>query len=149
MEELFNLRHAQLRNVIERIFGVMKKRFQILVTMRDYEYATQVEIVYACIALHNFLAKHSGEDVIYVEWDEEFKVGQQQAHRLRATRRRDGNVEVHSDEEELTTNVSQEQRERGQENRERIASRMWRAYVRQTAATKTAERQRLAAGGVE
>ena len=28
--ELFNLRHAQARNIIERIFGVLKNRFQIL-----------------------------------------------------------------------------------------------------------------------
>lgn len=29
-EELFNLRHAQLRNAIERILGVVKCRFPIL-----------------------------------------------------------------------------------------------------------------------
>ena len=29
-EELFNLRHASLRNVIERAFGVLKKRFPII-----------------------------------------------------------------------------------------------------------------------
>jgi hypothetical protein len=29
-EELFNLRHAQARNVIERIFEVLKKRWDIL-----------------------------------------------------------------------------------------------------------------------
>ncbi len=29
-EELFNLRHAQLRNVVERVFGVFKQRFAIL-----------------------------------------------------------------------------------------------------------------------
>ncbi len=29
-KELFNLRHAQLRNVVERIFGVVKKRFPVL-----------------------------------------------------------------------------------------------------------------------
>ena len=32
-EELFNLRHSSLRNAIERIFGVIKKRFPILVTI--------------------------------------------------------------------------------------------------------------------
>ena len=29
-KELFNLRHASLRNVIERIFGVVKQKFKIL-----------------------------------------------------------------------------------------------------------------------
>ena len=37
-EELFNLRHAQLRSVIERVFGVLKKRFQILQVAPQYEY---------------------------------------------------------------------------------------------------------------
>jgi len=30
--ELFNHRHSSLENVIERIFGVMKKRFSIIAT---------------------------------------------------------------------------------------------------------------------
>ena len=29
-EELFNLRHSSLRNIIERTFGILKNRFQIL-----------------------------------------------------------------------------------------------------------------------
>ena len=28
--ELFNLRHSSLRIIIERVFGVLKKRFQVL-----------------------------------------------------------------------------------------------------------------------
>ena len=42
-KELFNLRHAQLRNVIERIFGVMKKRFPILNKSMEYPMHRQVE----------------------------------------------------------------------------------------------------------
>ena len=34
-EELFNLRHAQTRNVIECIFGVLKQHFRILVIPRE------------------------------------------------------------------------------------------------------------------
>jgi hypothetical protein len=29
-KELFNLRHSSLRNVVERIFGVLKRQWQIL-----------------------------------------------------------------------------------------------------------------------
>ena len=36
-EELFNLRHSQLRNVIERIFGVMKARYKILTYPRPFQ----------------------------------------------------------------------------------------------------------------
>ena len=35
-KELFNLRHASLRNIIERIFGVVKRRFQIFDKTPEY-----------------------------------------------------------------------------------------------------------------
>ena len=41
-EELVNLRNAQLRNVIERIFSVLKKSFQILQGAPQYEYNVRV-----------------------------------------------------------------------------------------------------------
>ncbi|KAH9103801.1 hypothetical protein LEN26_002637 [Aphanomyces euteiches] len=55
MEELFNLRHAQLRNVIERIFGVVKKRIPVLSYPVDYDYQFQVDLVLALCTLHNFI----------------------------------------------------------------------------------------------
>lgn len=63
-EELFNLRRAQLRNVIERIFGVLKRQFHLLVSRPEFTYEQQALIV---AALHNFLRIHSpindmGED---------------------------------------------------------------------------------------
>ena len=54
-KELFNLRHSSLRNVVERVFGVMKRRFPILVKMSPYDYPFQVELVECCILLHNFV----------------------------------------------------------------------------------------------
>lgn len=39
-KELFNLRHASLRNVIERIFGVVKRKYQILQTPSEYSIDT-------------------------------------------------------------------------------------------------------------
>lgn len=57
-EELFNLHHACARNVIERIFGVLKKRFQILVILPDYEMGLQACIPPALAAIHNFIQHH-------------------------------------------------------------------------------------------
>ena len=54
-KELFNLRHSSLRNVVERIFGVVKRRFPILVKMSPYDYPFQVEIVECCFLLHNYV----------------------------------------------------------------------------------------------
>lgn len=54
-EELFNLRHAQLRNVIERIFGVLKAEFKMAREASDYPIQIQCLIPLALCVLHNYL----------------------------------------------------------------------------------------------
>jgi hypothetical protein len=61
-KELYNLRHASLRNVIERTFGVSKKRFKILKDPPGYHMNVQVEIMPALSALHNFIRRHDPQD---------------------------------------------------------------------------------------
>jgi DDE superfamily endonuclease len=58
-QELFNLRHAQARNVIERIFGVLKRRFRILLLGPEYQYSIQAQIPAALCAIHNFIRIHN------------------------------------------------------------------------------------------
>ena len=72
-EELFNLRHAQLRNVIERLFGVLKKRFRILDTAPQYSFDIQGKLILVLCALHNFIRilANGREDTFYVEADED------------------------------------------------------------------------------
>nr|KYP43214.1 hypothetical protein KK1_035355 [Cajanus cajan] len=41
-KELFNLRHASLRNVIEKIFGIFKSRFIIFKSTPPFLFKTQV-----------------------------------------------------------------------------------------------------------
>ncbi|KAH6805371.1 hypothetical protein C2S51_030202 [Perilla frutescens var. frutescens] len=65
--ELFNLRHASLRNVIERIFGVFKSRFTIFKTAPPFPFQTQAKLVLACVGLHNFLRKECHSDEFPVE----------------------------------------------------------------------------------
>ena len=57
-EELFNLRHASARNVIERIFGVLKRKFRILHTAPEYSMSIQARIPVALAALYNFNQKY-------------------------------------------------------------------------------------------
>ena len=59
-EELFNLRHASLRNAIERIFGVIKKKFMILATLTEYSIDTQTQLVPAIVGLYNFIRQYEG-----------------------------------------------------------------------------------------
>jgi len=61
-KELFNLRHASLRNVVERSLGVLKARFRLLqAERRGLSMADQIRLTYACVYLHNFL-NASGDD---------------------------------------------------------------------------------------
>jgi hypothetical protein len=67
-KELFNLRHASLRNVVERIFGVLKNKYKILRTAPEYSIDTQTRIVLACTALHNWVRSIEGKNAdLYLE----------------------------------------------------------------------------------
>jgi hypothetical protein len=70
-EELFNLRHSSLRNVIERVFGVVKKRFPILVTMPSYPYSTQISLVLCALYIHNFIRLNQVYEDDYDEFDDD------------------------------------------------------------------------------
>ncbi|XP_020599333.1 uncharacterized protein LOC110038770 [Phalaenopsis equestris] len=60
-KEMFNKRHSSLRGVIERTFGVWKKKWVILRDMPSYPFQKQVYIVVATMALHNFIRRHSSQ----------------------------------------------------------------------------------------
>ena len=54
-KELFNLRHARLRNNIERDIGILKMRFPILKCASYYPIDTQVKILVVAMVLHNII----------------------------------------------------------------------------------------------
>jgi len=54
-QELFNLHHAMLRNVIERIFGVIKKQFRIIQLPPEYSSEIQSHIPPALCLVHNVI----------------------------------------------------------------------------------------------
>ena len=63
-KELFNHRHAILRNHIERAFGVLKKRFPILKVGTHYPIESQVMIPAAAAVFHNIIRGLNGSE----EW---------------------------------------------------------------------------------
>jgi hypothetical protein len=66
-KELFNLRHSSLRNVVERIFGVLKRQWQILAGKGcEYSIDTQSDLFCALIGLFNFGRQH-GEVALFLE----------------------------------------------------------------------------------
>ena len=61
--ELFNLRHASACNVVEQIFGVLKRCFQVLRDPPEYDMDTQTLIPPALAALHNFIWQYDPDEI--------------------------------------------------------------------------------------
>ena len=61
-KELFNHRHAILRNHIERAIGVLKKRFPILKVGTFHPIENQIKITAAAIAFHNIIRGQNGDE---------------------------------------------------------------------------------------
>lgn len=114
-KELFNLRHTSLRNVIERIFGLIKKRFPTITTPGQYDFPTQVSMAIVAIVLHNFICKTGyGVDDIEREFEADFRVARDILNEA-AT-----NVHV-----EPTT----QERNQAAHKRDEIALAMWAQYI--------------------
>ncbi|XP_071694010.1 uncharacterized protein [Rutidosis leptorrhynchoides] len=108
-KELFNLRHASLRNAIERAFGVLKKRFPIIRSTTEpfYSCETQSDVFLACCILHNFL----------LEVDR-VKAIEDKVVRKVLNARPDGHLCSQSDIDD-----------RGEQIRNTIATEMWNQYL--------------------
>ena len=62
--ELFNLRHAFLRNVVERIFEILERRFRILRSTPEYPMRSQVNLIYVLTAIHNYIRNEAGLEAL-------------------------------------------------------------------------------------
>jgi hypothetical protein len=72
-QELFNLRHAMLRNVVEQIFSVIKKHFHIIQLPPEYSSDIQSRISPALCLVHNIICIHDPDNLLdyrHVELDE-------------------------------------------------------------------------------
>jgi hypothetical protein len=62
-EELYNLQHASACNAVERIFGILKRRFAILTCPPEYDMSIQARIPPALCAIHNFICIHDADEI--------------------------------------------------------------------------------------
>ncbi|XLR03599.1 hypothetical protein S83_069797, partial [Arachis hypogaea] len=60
--EYFNKKHSSARNIIERCFGLLRKRWTILKSPYFYKIKTQNRIIIACCLLQNFIRLNMGSD---------------------------------------------------------------------------------------
>ncbi|CAH8267251.1 unnamed protein product [Arabidopsis lyrata] len=112
--ELFNLRHASLRNVIERIFGIFKSRFLIFKSAPPFSFKVQVELILAFAGLHNFLRRECRSDEFLPE---EYSEKSEENNK---------NNEENTYEENGDTGIVQsQQREYAYNWRDTIAANMW------------------------
>lgn len=109
-EELFNLRHAQARNVIERIFGVLKKRWNILNFAPHYDMGIQAQIPPGLAAVHNFIMDYDTTDIDNYLDDIILDLPREEQGEL-------GNGAIQAEEREEASAL-----------REEIAAGMWQSY---------------------
>ena len=116
-QELFNLRHSSLRNAIhERIFGVLKKRFQVLTHQLEYPYKIQVRLVKVICCLHNIIRLTGGDDLFDEMWAK--------SH-ADTSLRRNSSSEV---EAVVRKAVTAAETRHAKSMRDKIAEQMWAQY---------------------
>lgn len=119
-EELFNLRHSQLRNVIERLFGIFKKRFKLAVSAPEYSIHTQARLVPAAAALHNFIRMHS-------HFTDDMEVPDTLPDSVLETDAAYSRLPT----QDQSAAISNEEKKRASAHRDRIAKAMWTEYRRE------------------
>ncbi|XP_021859976.2 protein ALP1-like isoform X2 [Spinacia oleracea] len=67
-EELFNMKHASARNVIERTFGLLKIRWSILRNPSYYSIQTHTDIILACCYLHSLIRQQMSYEPLKRSW---------------------------------------------------------------------------------
>nr|XP_009801918.1 PREDICTED: uncharacterized protein LOC104247567 isoform X1 [Nicotiana sylvestris]XP_009801919.1 PREDICTED: uncharacterized protein LOC104247567 isoform X1 [Nicotiana sylvestris] len=72
-EELFNMRHARARNVIERTFGLLKGRWGILRSSSWYSVKVHNRIISACCLIHNFIRREMEVDPLDIDMEEQME----------------------------------------------------------------------------
>ncbi|KAL4567057.1 hypothetical protein LXL04_022628 [Taraxacum kok-saghyz] len=66
-QEAFNHVHSSLRSCIERSFGILKKRWKILRQMPSFNKKTQIDVIMATFALHNYIRRNDSTDTIFID----------------------------------------------------------------------------------
>ncbi|KAK3027228.1 hypothetical protein RJ639_041646 [Escallonia herrerae] len=70
-KELFNHRHSMLHNATHHTFAALKARFPILTSAPPYPMPTQVKLVVAACALHNYIRGETPDDWIFRMYEQE------------------------------------------------------------------------------
>jgi hypothetical protein len=116
--ELFNLRHAIMRNHVERLLGILKKRFPILNVASFHQLENQVKIPAAAAIIHNIIKMHDGDED-WLDNEEEDNIDPRTY------------VNLPNDGDNVQENNFLENNIQGNNLRDQIAWQMWLDYQQQ------------------
>ncbi|KAF8552585.1 hypothetical protein OG21DRAFT_1415843 [Imleria badia] len=111
--EYFNLRHAQLRSVVERAIYLLKQRFRILVVAPEADMDSQARIPSALCCIHNIIRRFDPEDVSAPAYARSTGKSKDKSSEACGSFAKYGFVTI-------------AERDRMRENREKIASWLWK-----------------------
>nr|XP_043639060.1 uncharacterized protein LOC122610130 [Erigeron canadensis] len=118
MQEAFNRSHSSLGSCIKRSFGVLKKRWKILQGMPQFSVKTQIDVIIATFALHNYIRNNSKDDMLFTRLEQHPNfIPQDELHDVR------GHYTNNGESFEGTSNVMKQ-------IRNDIATLIWNARAR-------------------
>ena len=124
-KELFNMRHSLLRNATDRIFGALKARFPILMSAPPYPLQTQVKLVVAACALHNYIRREKPDDWLFKMYEQDSLPQEEESSPIVEVEQPMMNLENSA----LDIPFEDEQLEFSLQLRDSIATEMWSDYI--------------------
>lgn len=64
-KNLYNHRHAQLKNVVVKAFGILKSCFKIFRQTSPFSYKVWCRIVLPCCVIYNFIKRQQENDMYF------------------------------------------------------------------------------------
>lgn len=128
-EELFNLRHATLRNIVEQTFGIFKRRFAVTATAPEYPLKFQVELIPALCALHNFILTHDPNNNAIGHWVPEDGLSTSSQQSTHGGHDEEGDDDIQDVETVVQGSITEEERTRTGQRRDELAQQMWDDYL--------------------
>lgn len=125
-KELFNHRHSLLRNATDRTFGALKARFPILMSAPPYPLPTQVKLVVAACAIHNYIRREKPDDWIFKIYEED--VGLLPIEDSMPPLEIEQQLIV-EEKQVLDSPFDEEELERSLQLRDAIAAEVWNDYI--------------------
>lgn len=136
-KELFNHRHSLLRNATDRIFGALKARFPIIMSAPPYPLQTQVKLVVAACAIHNYIAREKPDDWIFNQYHDKETGPQMEQPALPppAFETEQPATTMHVETHALEGVYEPEKLKIASQLRDSIADEMWNDYIRELSST--------------